>query len=312
MFKKFALLTALVLVLAPVSAALATKYWDNGQADSLSWGDAANWMTDGVPGSGDVVYLRGLVSPSTGNQTEVDVDNAVCAGMCIAINSGSTPPTTDHWLTITGDGVLTVTSYIQNSVGVADPYAEITVNGGTLRVGSTGYFAMTWPNGNPATQEMANVGVLNMNSGLIDTGYSGSYAYGFAVSRNAVGNHHGEVYLYGGDIYCGGFYMGFHSVEPPAEEWVANTQSDYMDITYGVLWIKGDREEQIQGYIDSGYIEAFGGDGVVVIETGVDVTWGPVAGNGEYTKVYGIIPEPGTMLLAGFGVLLLLVTKRKR
>jgi hypothetical protein len=85
-----------------------------------------------------------------------------------------------------------------------------------------------------------------------------------------------------------------------------------MDITYGVMYIKGDEEAEIAGYVDNGWIVAFGGAGEVIIETGVNVTCDPQAGNGEYTKVYGYIPEPGTMLLAGFGVLLLLVTRRKR
>jgi len=77
-----------------------------------------------------------------------------------------------------------------------------------------------------------------------------------------------------------------------------------MDITGGILYISGDVTTTVEGYVDNGWLEAYGGAGTVNIE---------YEETPNRTKVWATpIPEPGTMLLAGFGVLLVLVTRRKR
>ena len=308
MFKKFALLTALVLALAPVSSALAIIYF-NGDADTDSWADGDNWNVDRVPNSADTAAMRGLYG-STSDICNVDTTDCVASSALVGYGETSTYNST---LNILDGGTLTVYGGLQvscNAQAVLGGNVS-TVNvydGGKITCDGSAYINLTHPNGTQGTSENRCHGTLNMYGGLIDISQD------FRVSRNSqIGNHRGDVYLMGGEIYAGSLLMQLNSFEDPEEEdrWVANTTPDYMNITYGVMYIKGDREEQIQGYVDDGWIEAFGGAGVVMIQEDVSLT-GHQAGDGDYTKVWGYIPEPGTMLLAGFGVLVLLVSRRKR
>lgn len=310
MFKKLALITALVLVLAPVSNALAIIYYSGGAATD-SWDDSANWNLARVPNATDLIGTRGLHG-STSNVTDVDTTN--CVGGTLVNGYGTPlimPSGPAHTLNVLNGGTLTLSSALQNACnsGAATGYAVGTINmydGGTVDVGA--YFNLTHPNGNPVTGEEGGHGTLNMYGGLIDV------TQGFYVSRNAAGNHYGEVHMDGGELYAASLFMGLHGTDPPVEDpdkWVPNTIPDSMDFSGGVMYIKGDIQTQVNGYIDNGWITAYDGAGVVVMET-VNFSSTPQAGAGDYTKIYGVIPEPGTMLLAGFGVLLLLVTKRKR
>ena len=77
------------------------------------------------------------------------------------------------------------------------------------------------------------------------------------------------------------------------------------------MYIKGDIRDQVLGYIDNGWVTGYDGAGSVAMEI-VNFAGTPQAGAGDYTKIYGVIPEPGTMLLAGLGVLVLLLRRRKR
>jgi hypothetical protein len=199
MFKKLATFMALVLVLAPVSNVFAaTRDWDNGGADS-KWDTDANWSSDTEPTSADGAYLR-----DTGETTtDVYKDSAACN---ILVNGYGTG-TQDHWLNIKDGAVLTVGSYVANACGVGDFYGEITIDGGgggggALYVTGT-YFNLTHPNGNISNTSNAAHGVLNMNGGLLDIKTD------FNVSRVANGNHRGEAYLYGGEIYANNIYMAF-------------------------------------------------------------------------------------------------------
>jgi len=308
MFKKLALIMALVLVLAPVSSALAIIYYSGGAATD-SWDDSANWNLARVPTTTDLVATRGLHG-STSNVTDVDTTN--CVGSTLVNGYGTPaimPSGPAHTLNVLNGGTLTLSSALQNACnsGAATGYAVGTINvydGGKIDVGA--YFNLTHPNGNPASSENGGHGTLNMNGGLIDV------TQGFYVSRNTAGNHYGEAHMDGGELYAASLYMGLHGTDPPDEEWVRNTIPDSMDFSGGVMYIKGDVQTQVEGYIDNGWITAYDGGGVVRIETDVNITSDPNAGNGLYTKIYGEIPEPGTMLLAGFGALLLLVTRRKR
>ena len=300
MFKKFASFMTLVLVLAPVTNVLAAITWDAGGSD-YKWDTDANWSGDTEPGAADTVYLYG----PDDSITEVYKDSAACN----VITNGDATNRLDHHLIIKENGVLTVGNYFANSCGVNAATGEITIESGGALYVCTNYFNLTHPNGNPANTEEANLGILNMDGGLLDIKTD------FNVSRAANGNHRGEVYLYGGEIYANGIYMDFHSYEDPQEvdRWTANTTPDQIDITNGVMYIKGAEKTKIDGYVDNGWITAFGGTGIVHVQEEVSVTCDPQAGNGAYTKVWATpIPEPGTMLLAGFGVLVLLVSRRKR
>lgn len=312
MFKKFALVIALVLVLAPVTSALAIRYWDGGgDTGTDSWATANNWTGDTVPGSTELMATRGLHGSSS-NVTDVDTADCVAGTLVNGYGTPTIMPSGPaHTLNILNGGTLALGT-MQNACnsGAATGYAVGTINvyaGGTLTVDN--YLNLTHPNGNAATSENGGHGTLNMYGGLIDLGTT------FSVSRNAVGNHYGEVHLDGGEIYAGSFYMGFHSTEPPTEDpdkWVPNTIADSMDVSGGVLYVKGDVQTQIEGYIDNGWITAYDGAAGTKLTMELVTLASPKAGSGQYTKLYAEIPEPGTMLLAGFGVLVLLVSRRKR
>ena len=58
MYKKFAQLTVVVLVLGPVGNALAADIsWDDDGTDNL-WSTAANWSGDMVPTAGDDAIIE--------------------------------------------------------------------------------------------------------------------------------------------------------------------------------------------------------------------------------------------------------------
>jgi len=310
MFKKLALITALVLVLAPVSVALAANKYYSGAGETDSWADGANWGGT-VPASGDLVFMRGLHG-STSNVTDVSTTDCVGGSVLPGYGTPSIMPSGPaHTLNILNGGTLTCYSAMQaaGNAGAATGYAVATINvysGGKITCDGSAYFNLTHPSGGTSSENGGH-GTLNMYGGLID------FSQSFNVSRNATGNHYGEVHLDGGEIYAASLYMGFHTREDPEDpdRWTPNTIADSMDFSGGVMYIKGDIQTQVEGYVSNGWITAYDGAGALRIETGVSLT-GHQAGDGEYTKIYAEIPEPGTMLLAGFGVLLLLVTRRKR
>ena len=310
MFKKFALFIALVLVLAPVSSALAIIYYSGGAATD-SWDDSANWNLARVPNATDLIGTRGLHG-STSNVTDVDTTN--CVGGTLVNGYGTPaimPSGPAHTLNVLDGGTLTLSTALQNACnsGAATGYAVGTINvydGGKSDVGA--YFNLTHPNGTSGVSENGGHGTLNMYGGLIDV------TQGFYVSRNATGNHYGEVHKDCGELYAARLYMGLHGYEDDREvdRWVPNTIPDSMDFSGGVMYIKGDVQTQVEGYVDNGWITAYDGAAGTKLTMELVTLSSPNAGSGQYTKIYGEIPEPGTMLLAGFGVLMLLVTRRKR
>jgi alpha-L-arabinofuranosidase len=131
-----------------------------------------------------------------------------------------------------------------------------------------------WQLSVPTNQEIAYVSIPNKPC-LVDStvtaicaelgvGHSGGPAYLdiaggsitvgglFRIGMNAAGN--GTVHLYGGTIKCRNFAMR------------ESGGTGSMDITEGTLVVAGNLLSKIQTYIDSGWITAYDGNGLVVAD----------------------------------------------
>jgi len=149
-------------------------------------------------------------------------------------------------------------------VGSGSNTGALTVDGGTLTV--TKWIALGSDEGGDGT--------LNMNSGTItvgtwlEVGYEGlgtlnmnggSLTLTGGMTVAWLSNSTGHLNLNGGIITAGNFGMSGD----------ANSVGT-MDVKTGTLIINGDKLSPVQGYIDNGWITAYGGNGTLLLD--YDVT----------------------------------------
>ncbi len=149
-------------------------------------------------------------------------------------------------------------------IGDQDLGGPLTVDGGTLTI--VNWLILGWQPDGEGTIDMNSgtitvggnlwigrdgTGTLNMNGGTITVGGTFAIAHNFSTAV-------GHVNLKSGTITCPVFAMS------------AAGGVGTMDIRAGTLIIDGDALSAVRGYIDNGWISAYGGNGTVQLD--YDVT----------------------------------------
>jgi len=239
MSQKCVCLCTLILVLGVGGAAWAgNNIWDDGYPSDHNWSSANNWMTNSVPTDEENVYLKGAGAAVT----DVYTDEATCNQLWNAYQA------THDVVIWTGAYVDVVDKVYLAWFNDADQIDEPTVtikSEGRLDVGD--FLVLIWP---------ATAGT--MEGVTIDTSGTINVTNSLDLSRPGTQWGYGEVYLRDGTINCGGLLMQSHSA--------GGNIPDYINIEAGVLYIDGDVVTQIEGYIENGWIEGYGGSSYVDVD----------------------------------------------
>ncbi len=294
-------LISFVLVLALAgNASAAAKTWDGGAADINDWNAPTNWSGDSVPGSGDTVTID-VNTPPDNNCLIGPSMKAECTSLNVGKTKSPCILTmTDGNLTTSAN--ITIGGYDNADVFYNDGNGLFRMSGGDVNIigsgrlwigygakgtpppGSTptyGTFIMTGgrlnilPVGDGKKLELgknpSGVGVMDMNGGDVNIGDDFEFAtYGTAT-----------LYMRGGTIYMddnfrfglgigdgidGGtasLYLSGGSISCD-EIWLFNNRTT-VDITGGGSLIVRTESTQprVQGYVDEGWLTAYGGDGIL-------------------------------------------------
>jgi len=211
-------------------------------------------------------------------------------------------PTLEHWVKIrVGLPGVTIASEgaVARRVHVGyDPNAVLTVDGGTLLIGSDDL--LLGKNGGDATLNMisgtieinrdlevagGDPGTINMRGGTIIVGDD----FEIPESQDDA-NSIAEVHLDGGTIVLDGSYE--------ADSRFRMYPQGLLDIGGGTLIVPGDETSRIQGYIDDGLIVAYGGNGTPLLD--YDVT---NSGRTTLKAVHDLNPSPTDRGTVGAGLL---------
>jgi len=237
----FLVMVSLVL-LGLAQDGFAVELWDDGDPSGHSWCVGANWNHDLVPDSTLDASIK-LNGPGP-------VIESPCAAECKTLrlepqSSFATPSE----LTINSGSLTNYGAFLIGAAG--NSVGTLNINGGTVQVSD-----QCW---------VGNQGVatLNMNGGELNVPTNLWISRGTNVAAGE-----GHAYLNGGTIYYNGFTMG------------NNGRPATMDVAGGVLMINGDWTTKVVGYVTSGWITGYGGDGTVQVD--YDVT------NPSQTTVRGV------------------------
>jgi hypothetical protein len=145
-------------------------------------------------------------------------------------------------------------------LGEGDTDGGLTVDGGALTV-NTWLFAQIGPTGEVNVNMIS--GTLNISEGGVGVGMRGPATLnmtggtitcpGFLIGLESAST--GNVNLDGGTITCGYFTMRRDG-----------GSVGWMDVQAGTLIVDGNAVETVQGYIDNGWITAYGGNGTVQLD----------------------------------------------
>jgi len=247
MYKKLTCIT-IVLVVCLAGIAFAANIFTDEGADHL-WNNPDNWSLGVVP-QDETTHPRDA-DPQWNNDVHMSIDGTLCViddthvGDAAATAYGTIPGSYggDNTLHILG-GELRCGGWGFNiGRGASDPSHE----GGFGHVLMTGGVVTTpwlqvpeqWDNGNT---QWPMQGELVMTGGIITTGW-------FVIADLWAIGH---VDLHGGTIHS----LGFLTIDPDGT----------LDITEGTLIVDGNSVDKFQGYIDSGWITAYGGTGELVLD----------------------------------------------
>jgi len=236
MSKKLCSLIFCCVVLAVLAgrASAADVTWTNTTGDGL-WKTAGNWS----PIPPDITYSdKAKINRIPGPTIDSTHTGSAAAGAGLIALSDGSPAN----MFMTG-GVLNVGYQAQDSwfiiaYGVSD-VGTFTMDGGTITTTNRVFVGFQ---GN---------GTLNMNGGTFNIG--GTFGIGYGETSFTTGR--GTVNLAGGTINVAG------------EFWMSSPAGSVgkLDITGGTLNITGDKTAKVNGYIDNGYITAYGGLGNVAV-----------------------------------------------
>lgn len=275
---------ALLLVVVTCGFASAAEILLNGNVAgghiNGDWNNAAHWFihpnpAGRIPAAGDNAAIdRGWDGLSaTLDAGSHDINNLTIAyhykNNDLTIGAGVDVNLTGNLLiggSTTGDGTL------HNSGDIAAGYAGLDRE---VIVGAYGN------------------GTLNMNGGSIKATYFKAPSY-HATNANAPHQTTAHVQLDGGTITAWDWALLSGNGE----------KNGTMDITSGVLQgTRGDMATRAQTYIDNGWLTAYGGTGIVDIDTS--------GASGYAVRITGIVPEPTSLVLLSLASLALVVRRRK-
>ncbi|MHC4155716.1 MAG: MBL fold metallo-hydrolase, partial [Planctomycetota bacterium] len=236
MLRRLIYLTSFALVPVLVGDVAADDFkWDNSSGDSL-WRTAENWDLNKLPGEGDALYVNWIRDP-----TEIIID-ADTDAKCNSIT-------------------------LSNDASGGQGYVHLHMTGGTfvagnlIRVGrrELGMFTLDGGDVTCASFQLGrkdpSKGVVNINGGTI------TVATNTRVPRG--GSEGSELHLNGGTLYTNGLVMN----DP--DDPLSGTNGS-MDITGGVMVLTSeeDQTEKIKGYVQNGWITAYGVKSGELLEDG--------------------------------------------
>ncbi|MHC4699731.1 MAG: MBL fold metallo-hydrolase [Planctomycetota bacterium] len=236
MFRLWILLFSAVLVLGTAGNALADDLdWDNSSGDSL-WRTAENWRPNQLPGAGDSLYINWRSDP-----TEIIIDaetNAQCGSVTLS-----------------------------NDASGGQGYVHLHMTGGTLTAGNlirVGRKELAM-----FTLDEGDVTCYSFQLGRKDPSKGVAYIKGGTIrvetnTRVPRGGSQGsELHLNGGTLYTGGLVMN----DP--DDPLSGTNGQ-LDIAGGVMVLTSeeDQTEKIKGYVQNGWITAYGVKSGELLEDG--------------------------------------------
>ncbi len=195
--------------------------------------------------------------------------------------------------TIASEGAVAYVVY----VGYGGSTGALTVDGGTL---------MTSPWGIAVGEGAGTVGTFNMNSGTVTTtdfmlGYGGTGTLnmtGGTIIAEGTGDWDG-LFVGGGGTGIGHLHLDGGTITTTYLQYARQGGSGTIDITAGTLIIDGDVTAAIEGYIDDGWITAYGGAGQLLLDfdttntgkTTLTATFGPAINPNPKDGATDVCPE---------------------
>ena len=209
--------------------------WDNSSGDSL-WRTGENWDLNRAPGAGDALYVDWIRDP-----TEIIIDadtEAQCNSITLSNDSAG------------GQGYVHL--HMTGGTFVADNLIRIgreELGMFTLDAGDVTCSAFQLGRKDPSK------GVVIINGGTITVGTNTRVPRG--------GSQGSELHLNGGTLYTNGLVMN----DP--DDALSGTNGS-MDIAGGVMVLTGeeDQTEKIKGYVQNGWITAYGVKSGELLEDG--------------------------------------------
>jgi hypothetical protein len=237
MSKRVYLLISFALLMALTGRALATDYnWVVTSGNGL-WTDANNWSPKGVPviQSSDKAKINSLPGPTINSGMAVECTWLVVSdGFPGAIHiTGGTFNVAPF---VVGSDSWTILGYSPSDNGT------ITMDGGVMTTANRVFVGFQ------------GTGTINMNGGTMNIG--GLFGIGYCDSGSTTGK--GYVHLNGGTINAANGL----SMRIPA------ACTGLLDLSGGTLTVNGDQTGSttiISGYINNGWITAYGGLGTITM-----------------------------------------------
>ena len=267
--KKIITSIMVVMVVSAAASPTTTYVQWTGAAGDGNWMNPGNWNPGIVPSATDKVGFKTNSYPTL-------TSGLYTTGILVF---GGTNSSSQNNLVLDGS-TINVSEYVTLAASTSDN-GVVTINSGTINTG------VQTPNANFYVSQLGT-GTLYMNGGTITVGLNYPAPAGtlgnFSVTGSS-GSGTGTVYLDGGTIYANNLLKGTGTAK-------------FVISGYGTIILKGDRTDEIAGYIDDGWLTG---------ELPILVDYNESA---DTTTLNVYIPEPATIILFGAAVPLMLRRKK--